>query len=496
MALWSLALASRLDAPLRLESRGRTFPAQAASDIYGRTMWNPTIELVLDAPLWLCLAALIVIAASHFRTRQDAEAPAKAVGRLWDFFSSRALLVGICGFAALRTVLVFDIAYVAPRDVVQDIVLAQQLLRNESAYPPDISKLAAESLSRDAPSWSLGSLLPRLKERELRERPVFTDIPTHPPHAILLLVPFVYLWGVHGTVLALNVVSLASLAWVLWLVRESGMVGVSPRLMVVAAATLLCWQPVLRVFWQGQIGILVAALTTLAWFQLRKNREVLAGASICIVTLLKLYPGLLFIYLALRHRRAFISGIVVAICMVVAPLPWVGWKMYADYLHIPGRVTALFARHPLNLSLFGFVNRAGWSVSVPLFAALGLALVMVECWRLRNNRPNLDVEYGIFTASSLLLSPITWDHYLALLIMPMFAVAKDVLSTRPRFAGMYALALLFGALSFPPDFLLSQSPSGWTSAEGNTPAAAVVTFGLGAFAVWLVRIGQRTPAES
>jgi hypothetical protein len=386
-------------------------------------------------------------------------------------------------------------SYVAPWDIMQDIVSAQQLLRGESPYPSNMEMLMQASLQSEPPRMSLGKWFPRLKQKEDSETGGFLfNGQAHPPHLIFLAVPFVLL-GVHSAVLAMNVLSLVALCVIVILIRNALSIELPARLAVGIAAIILGWSPVVNLLRQGQSGLLVAALIVIAWFYLRRGQGVRAGIALGIATCLKLYPGLLFVYLLLRYRRALLAATVSALVLVAIPLIWIDPRVYLDYFNITRTVMTRFGGHPLNISLLGALRKSGFAVGNTFFALGACCIVGGFAWFIARKsgdpllRRSIDLEYSTFIVLMPLLSPIAWDHYLVILILPMIILVDWVMmNPRTRWHTLCTLLLLVVTLSIPVDtlvipFLVLGKP--WMV---SPLTASIPTLGLIALTVWLTTL--------
>lgn len=385
-------------------------------------------------------------------------------------------------------------SYVAPWDIMQDIVSAQQLLRGESPYPTNMETLMKASLQSEPPRMSLGKWLPRLKQKEESEAGGFLfNGQAHPPHLIFLALPFVACLGVHTAVLAMNLLSLVALCVILVLIRNALYIELPTRLAVGIAAITLGWSPVVSLLREGQSGLLVAALIVIAWFYLRREQEVQAGIALGVATCLKLYPGLMLAYLLLRYRRALMAAIVSFLLLVAMPLVWLDTRVYREYFNMIHTVMSRFGGHPLNISVLGVLRKSGLAVSNTLFAICAICVIAGFVWFIARNsydpplRWPIDLEYSTFMILMLLLSPIAWDHYLVSLILPIFVLGERVLmNPRTRWHTLCAFLLLGTALSIPVDSLFLP----WMV---NPLTSSIPTLALISLTVWLMTL-QMKPA--
>ncbi len=127
--------------------------------------------------------------------------------------------------------------------------------------------------------------------------------------------------------------------------------------------------------------------------------------------------GVLLIWQLLRRQwRAVAWTVGAGIVLVLLTLPFVGIHGYGDYLTVLRNLegaTGVAENHDLSST----VLRLGLSESVATLALLvGYALAIAAIGlSLRRDR---DLGFVVTASASLLLSPLMWDHYLAMLLLP------------------------------------------------------------------------------
>lgn len=256
----------------------------------------------------------------------------------------------------------------------------------------------------------------------------------HPPAAILACCPPGMLPYAQGA-MAWNLVSVYFVLLALMtLARESG-VAVGLRQWIIGLALLLPASPMLQQVFHAQNNGVALLLIVMAWAAQRKGFQDTAGICLGLATALKLIPGLLFLFFLLkRQRRAVAVG--VAAFLAAQAVAWLilGSDEFLAFLRNLGPHTARFRAGWLNSSLVGLFARlfepsAVLPGHVPLrpmpYATeaaaygCGLLLVAATAWRQRLalTPPQNDLAFGLWTTAMLLVSPLTWDHYL-LLAMP------------------------------------------------------------------------------
>lgn len=231
----------------------------------------------------------------------------------------------------------------------------------------------------------------------------------YPPPFAFLVVPFVLLPAGLGPWTWTAVVTGATLAavaimpvrtWVRWLTL--GLAGLS-------------W-PVVFAIELGQVGPLLLLLFAAGWRWLASDAAL--GAAASLGALIKVQPVLLFGWLLCRRRwRAAAVGvglglaISLAATLVVSPAAWLDLvglvSRVADPITAPANVTVGAVAYQLGL---------GRSDAVVVHW-LGVGLVMLAWLAAAIRRPPV-VGYLATVVVSQLVSPLLWDHYAMLLLLP------------------------------------------------------------------------------
>ena len=286
------------------------------------------------------------------------------------------------------------------------------------------------------------------------------DVNAHPPPSVFLALPFALL-DYPDAVLAWNVLSLLLLAVSLrWLVRELGIPFKAWSVMPTVTILLLC-NPFRQQVNQGQFNLLLLFLLVAIWLAGRSERVWLAGTLLAMATAVKLFPGFLFLYFLLRRDWRIVAvGVAgVAVIGVAAGFAF-GWESYRKYVAEVLPQVNDYRGGWLNASLVGFCTRlfdpAAVSEQVeplwrnPLFAKLSagvMCLSVVVVWSRRVLRADTadkrDRVFGMGLVAMLLVSPITWDHYFLLLLLPLAQVWRDVsVSGRGRISFLVMVIVL------------------------------------------------------
>jgi alpha-1,2-mannosyltransferase len=166
----------------------------------------------------------------------------------------------------------------------------------------------------------------------------------------------------------------------------------------------------------GQVGPILFLLFAIGWRHLER-REV-AGLAAGLGAAIKVQPGLLIVWalLARRWRTAAVGVAVLAVLGLVATL-LAGSTAWSDFGVLIGRVSDPIST-PQNLT----PGAVAWQLGAPRDVALALqwlSLVVTLVALLAAVRwATPEASYLVAVVASQLISPILWDHYALLLLLP------------------------------------------------------------------------------
>ena len=266
----------------------------------------------------------------------------------------------------------------------------------------------------------------------------------HPPVAVMLALPFGLL-GYQSGLVAWTMVSLAALALSLVLiVRQPGLgygwLSLSPIVTIV-----LLSNPFSQQVHHGQLNLFLLLLITGGWVAARAGRRELGAIQIALAAALKLFPAFLFLYFLARRewRSLFVGGLAFVFVSIIAiAVLGVGNVLtyVADVLPTTGRFSDLW----LNASLGGYWSKLFHTPSghvMPLLSsptiAYGLTLAssgvviaaVSQRVRVAESMADHDRAFALAVIGMLLVSPITWDHNLLLLIPSLALIWKTTPAT-------------------------------------------------------------------
>jgi hypothetical protein len=296
-----------------------------------------------------------------------------------------------------------DSSRVYDKDFVQEYVLARAIADRAAPYAP-VQDLAARYIAAQ-PDQPLTSGMG-----------VELSLPTpHPPPVGLLFLPFALVdyrtaaWMWFGIELGLLVISVVLLG------HE---VGLRPSWLRAApvALVLIGWTPVRQELLLGQLSMLLLMLLAWAWLSMQSDRPIRTGLLLGVALAIKPVVWLVLPLLAIRRqwRTVAVAVIVVLLAYALAVVAIGPNQLMVYTRQVLPAVNDMFATSDRNFSLAGLIesrnrSEAGLVVSF----ALRLLLVLAALAAVRSCR-RVETWLGLGICVSLLVNPISWDHYLLL----------------------------------------------------------------------------------
>jgi hypothetical protein len=452
------------------------------------------MRALITSPALVVLGILLVWSVTN-RTQANCE----LAGR---FLSHRAILTYLI-FGACANLFVAALAgYINPMDYVQDVVAARQFLKHETMYPDNLPQMGFAELSAPMPGREELRKL-SIFQGELKAA-TFSPAPgnAHPPDLGIVLAAPVFLLGLRGSFLF--VLSLSAV--LLYLTTAAILRELFPSLSLVARCAVMAfafgWYPVAAALREGQPAIILFALITTGWLMLRRNRprnrEWIAGGAIGLAACLQAFPALLMLFVAIRYRRAFVAALGTIALLNLAAATVAVKGTFQQWQNSVAMISRDSVPSPGNLSIAGlitgFSRGMGWDEHVKIVAPAMLltiagALVFFLTRNRRGAQPEmLDVEYSVFVTAMLLASPLTWERYLPIMLLPLAVIVRN---WRTRHATWELSALLaalffmsFSTSAFMRAYqLLSGSLgfiSGWLAISAPSFSMMAILFWLGA----------------
>jgi hypothetical protein len=266
----------------------------------------------------------------------------------------------------------------------------------------------------------------------------------------------------------------------LWTALLLGAFGLGVRLMPVASTVRwttvllagLSW-PFLYALKLGQIGPILFLLFAAGWRWL--DDPVRLGASAGVGAILKIQPGLVLVWALLtrRFRAVLAGGVLIVVAALVAAVV-TGPRSWLDYAVLLRAVS-----DPITTAHNFTPGAMAWQLGAPIPVAVtvqaGATLLVLGAVVVAALRASAEASYLVVVVASQLLSPILWDHYALLLLLPTawllqrglwWAVALPLATALPL---VWALPPIVYPLSFAAGLLL---PLAVGLREGRAPAPA------------------------
>lgn len=262
-----------------------------------------------------------------------------------------------------------------------------------------------------------------------------------PPLYALFLLPLVR-DGIHDSVYLYHwgLQILLYLGTVVLCVRSLRTRRVGP-LALAAALLALNFEPFFETLWRLQIETPLLLLLAICFWALRRDRQGLAGVSLGICVMLKVYPGfLLFYFLARRRWRAILSCALTMLALQCATLLVFGahenWVYFSRIL--PAMMGEAATISTENLGLGRYVQElfgAGPMVAKRTGQLIVLGLLGASLWlvhRARGRGRGLEatgLEFSLFVALMVFSLPNSWVNYQLLLLIPYLVLIAHALET-------------------------------------------------------------------
>lgn len=291
----------------------------------------------------------------------------------------------------------------------------------------------------------------------------------NPPIVSALLYPLAFL-DLRPAYYILCSVQLILMVLVLWrLLRRITPPGNLPFWLALLLTS--AYFPVTANMLLGQIGLLPFITLGLFWLALENGRTRQAGAWLGLALALKLFVGLIFLWLVLQRRwRLLLWGGLSWAAFMLAGLLLFGVENHRDWLHALTRMD--WGTQSWNASLSGFTSRyfaadqvwARWAVHSAGLAGSAAALL----WLSRQTRRlgaarTLNLGLALTLPLLLLLTPLGWLYYFPLLFLSAVILWREsaVLTKPGCLRGGLVLAVMLSAVPQVMSAASQESPSLW-----------------------------------
>ena len=190
------------------------------------------------------------------------------------------------------------------------------------------------------------------------------------------------------------------------------------------------------------------------------------GIAIGLATVVKLFPGVLVLWLLITRRyRAAAWAAIAAAVFVAVTLPVTGLQPWLDYPTVLANLSAPKDTTDTLAPTVWLAPFLGFTLARLLVTAAGLTML---AWTARSKAP-ASVSFAIAILVSVLIAPALYQHYLAILVLPMI-LALGV-GIRLRWIGLAYLLMSGGQQNALGDFA-------WIVNKGLPTAGVLLLLGL------------------
>jgi hypothetical protein len=266
----------------------------------------------------------------------------------------------------------------------------------------------------------------------------------HPPTSVLVALPLGRL-NYPDAVLVWNVISLLALLASLVIVTIN--LPESKFLILLGLPLLPLCHPVYGNLYQGQLNLVLVLFVTGMWVLERAGRSHLAGLLLGVAAAIKLYPIYLGVYFAAQRRyRLLLIALASFLTLNFITALVLGPHTYHDYVEIVLPWNAEFRLLGYNLSIAGLWHKLFYPVAgekiVPLWSSLALArwgtllsnLIITIVVAIVSSKARIPTQrslaFAITAIAMLLVSPVTWDISLPILLVPFVLIAQSPIIAR------------------------------------------------------------------
>lgn len=266
---------------------------------------------------------------------------------------------------------------------------------------------------------------------------IYKEWNDHPPLNSVVYIPLILASEEHAFII-FGLISLAATLVACKLVID----GLGSKNGLVLAACCLFWPQVNAAFALGASSLIWGMLMIAAWYFEKRQYTRSAGFAIALATSLKILPGILIAVWVIQRKWRPVLAALISIFMGMAIFIALGG--IEDFIcygtSIAPHNVETFLDFYGNISINSLVEKfigspKGWTLSLiemPLTAkllsvAISIALLFDLALSALRSSPKTDADRvtALAITTMLLVSPITWGHYLLPLILPLMLLHEE-----------------------------------------------------------------------
>lgn len=257
----------------------------------------------------------------------------------------------------------------------------------------------------------------------------------YPPAAAFVFVPFTWV-PVQVAAYALSILVLACAPAALYVlgVRDWRCYGAS-----------LIWAPVWESVRCGALSLPLALLLAVAWRHRQRIAPVAAALAGAVALKLFLWP--LLVWLGAMRRWKSVGGVAIAAAFLLV-VPWaaLGFAGFTGYPHLLRVLSSIEAPESYTVGVVVERLGAGWGTGQLVAYAVGALLLAAAVRAARRNDDRS--SFVLVLCAALVLSPIVWMHYFALLLVPVAIMSPSFGPAWLLPATLFAFPITPGAASW------------------------------------------------
>jgi alpha-1,2-mannosyltransferase len=199
--------------------------------------------------------------------------------------------------------------------------------------------------------------------------------------------------------------------------------------LMVAAA--IAFPPVVGELTIGNVHLLLLGLFALAWIGMRRGDRTgdwMAGIGIGVATVIKLFPGVLLLWLLMTRRyRAAAAAVVSGAVLTLMALPVTGIQPWLQYPTVIANLSAVKDTTDTISPTMWLAPLLSFGVARLLVTGACLALLAWVAWRpsglaarpARAGEVGTALSFAVAVTISVLIAPNVFHHYLSIFVLPM-----------------------------------------------------------------------------
>jgi len=278
------------------------------------------------------------------------------------------------------------------------------------------------------------------------QAPLFTGY-DNPPLTAILTTPLTLL-DLQSSIrlfFGLNTLLLATSVALIFITRKEYLLTY-PYWMI-AVALVLNLDPVLDSLLLGQLDAVILLLIVTSFYAYRQGRDLVAGSSLGLATMIKFSPFLLILYFLLKKQlRVFASAVAATLVIGILSLTLAGFDVHKVFVAEVLPTLLAGSAQMDNQSLNGFFNRLFLNgkfitdlMEVPpipqarlLTLGSSILLVGIAAFLVHKNLASrtgtrFDLEFSLIVVALPLLSSIAWHHYMTWYVLPFLVLLNPKL---------------------------------------------------------------------